>query len=93
MCTCAYKHIHFIAHIFAYQGFAQANASQSSSRVICAFHAELWNSMIQRSFIPRHTIHHRDFEPPGVVELLRAINLLTIVMKVSPSVKTVVLEF
>ena len=38
------------------------------------------------------TIHHQDFEPTGTIELLRAVNLLDTMLKVSPFVKTVVLE-
>ena len=49
--------------------------------------------MIQRSFIPKRTIHYRDVEPTWAIELLRALYLLTTVMEVLPFVKIVVLEF
>ena len=49
--------------------------------------------MIQRSVILERTIHHRDFEPTGAIELLGALDMLDMVTKVSPFVKTVVLEF
>ena len=49
--------------------------------------------MIQRLFIPKRTIHHRDLKPIGVVEFLGFVILLAIVMKVSPSMETVLLKF
>ena len=49
--------------------------------------------MVQRSFIHEHTIHHQDFEPTGAIKLLGVVNLLDIVLKVFPFVKTMVLKF
>ena len=49
--------------------------------------------MVQQSFIPKRTIHHRDFKPIGAIELLGVVDLLDTVMKVSPFVKTKVLFY
>ena len=47
--------------------------------------------MVQRSFIPERTIHHKDFKSTGAIELLGTLNFLDTVTKVSYFVKTVVL--
>ena len=83
----AWKPIVFLASTNASTG------SKSSQRFFSAFHSTLWDSVVQRSFILERTIHHRDFEPTGAIELLGALDMLDIMTKVSPFVKTVVLEF
>ena len=70
-----------------------STGSKSSQRFFSAFHSTLLDSVVQRSFILEQTIHHRDFEPTGAIELLGTLDMLDIVTKVSPFVTTVVLEF
>ena len=47
--------------------------------------------MVHRSFIPERTIHHKDFESTGAIELLGTLNLLDTVTKVFSSMKIVML--
>ena len=49
--------------------------------------------MVQRSFILEHTLHHKDFESIGAIELLETLNLLDMVTKVPSFLKTIVLKF
>ena len=50
-------------------------------------------TVVQWSFIPESTIHHKNFESIGAIELLGTLNLLDIITKVPPFVKIVVIEF
>ena len=49
--------------------------------------------MVQRSFIPERTLHHKDFKSTGTIELLVTMNLLDTISKLPLFVKTIVLEF
>ena len=69
-----------------------ATGSKSSCHFVSDFHSTLWQSMVQRSFIPERTLHHKDFEFIGAIELFETFNLLDTVTKLPPFVKTIVLE-